>query len=73
MPYSTKHPAIQNLLDMQTCTLYGRPLSGALALDLCVKCGNKAETFRSALAAKEYEISGYCDTCQDEIFNSEET
>ena len=72
MPFSTKHPAIQNLIDMQTCTLYGRPLSGALALGLCVKCGHKAETFRSALAAKEYEISGYCDTCQDEIFNSEE-
>jgi len=72
MPYSTKHPAIQNLLDMQTCTLYGRPLSGALALGLCVKCGLQAETFRSIKAADEYQISGYCDTCQDEIFNNEE-
>ena len=72
MPYSTKSHALQNLADMTTLSLYGRPLSGALALGLCVKCGHKANTFRSSKAADEYQISGYCDTCQDEIFNNEE-
>lgn len=35
---------------------------------LCPICGKKIERFRDQKSIKEYEISGMCQKCQDEIF-----
>jgi hypothetical protein len=38
----------------------------------CVICKNKVTPFKNELSAKEYEISGMCQSCQDDIFESGE-
>ena len=34
----------------------------------CPLCGNAVGAFRDALSLREYEITGACQGCQDEIF-----
>ena len=43
-----------------------------LQLDLCPLCGDIPGSFRDALSAKEYRISGMCQNCQDRVFGGEE-
>jgi hypothetical protein len=38
----------------------------------CVWCGKPATEFRDELSAREYEISGTCQACQDEVFAPED-
>ena len=35
---------------------------------LCPTCGQKVLEFRDKLSAKEFEISGMCQECQDSVF-----
>ena len=70
MPFKDKHPAIKVMIDQSSTALYGRPTSGALALGICVSCGEEASFFHSVIAKAEYQISGLCERCQDEIFNT---
>lgn len=35
---------------------------------ICPFCENKVGEFRDDLSRKEYEISGLCQTCQDDFF-----
>ena len=72
MPFQDKHPAIQFMIDQSSTALYGRPTSGALALNICVSCAEEASTFNSEVSKREYQISGLCQRCQDEIFNDVE-
>lgn len=37
-----------------------------------IGCGGPATAFRDALSAKEFRITGMCQKCQDEFFNTEE-
>ena len=72
MPFKDKHPAIKVMIDQSSTALFGRPTSGALALGICVSCGEEASFFHSVIAKAEYAISGLCERCQDEIFNDVE-
>lgn len=38
---------------------------------LCPICGKKVWKFRDKLSEREFEISGMCQICQDEIFREE--
>ena len=69
MPFQDKHPAIKFLIDQNATAIYGRPTSGALALNICVSCTEDASSFTSEVSKREYHISGLCQSCQDEIFN----
>ena len=69
MPFKDKHPAIKVMVDQSSTALFGRPTSGALALGICVSCGEEASSFHSVISKAEYQISGLCERCQDEIFN----
>ena len=69
MPFKDKHPAIKVMIDQSSTALFGRPTSGALALGICVSCGEEASFFHSVISKAEYAISGLCERCQDEIFN----
>jgi hypothetical protein len=40
--------------------------------DICVWCEGPAESFTDQLSAKEYTISGFCQSCQDKTFGSPE-
>ena len=48
--------------------LFGRSKVLAVAGNQCVKCGEGAVDFRDELSRKEFNISGFCQKCQDEIF-----
>ena len=69
MPFQDKHPAIRFLIDQNATAIYGRPTSGALALNICVSCAEDASVFHSEIGKREYQISGLCERCQAEIFN----
>ena len=52
--------------------LFGRSLTLSIAGGGCVKCGQPAVDFRDELSRKEFGISGFCQSCQDETFGAEE-
>ena len=35
---------------------------------LCCKCGGDAKKFKDIPSIKEYKITGWCQTCQDDFF-----
>jgi hypothetical protein len=39
---------------------------------LCVNCGKIANDFDDEISRREYEISGFCQQCQDEFFGQED-
>ena len=50
--------------------LFGRSRTIALAGNECVKCGEFNLEFRDEISRKEYGISGFCQSCQDDFFGS---
>lgn len=47
---------------------FGRSLTLAQAINQCVSCGKSAGIFKDERYKREYQISGLCDACQDEVF-----
>ena len=64
----SKSPEMVKALDLISQAWYGRPRSEALADSICVICGGPAVEFRNELSAREWNISGMCQKCQDETF-----
>ena len=62
-PMSNKSPAMKAFIE-------GVFPGTAKAIDekCCPMCRQPIGEFRDTLSAKEYQISGICQTCQDEIF-----
>ena len=48
--------------------LFGRSRSLAIAGNQCVKCGEFDLWFRDELSRKAHGISGFCQSCQDDVF-----
>lgn len=63
-----KAPVIAALLENLTSR------STSIAADRCIPkpigCDGPATTFRDALSAREYQISGMCQNCQDTVFGT---
>lgn len=57
-----------NELDNISFSNFGRARSLAIAGRSCVTCGKRADIFRDSISVKEYNISGMCQKCQDEVF-----
>lgn len=51
---------------------FGRSVSVAKVANQCVCCGKPANKFRDKLSQKEYQISGFCQLCQDKTFVNDE-
>jgi len=34
----------------------------------CCKCGGDAKKFKDSVSVKEYSITGWCQTCQDDFY-----
>lgn len=66
MKASKKSPAIDSILEAIT----GRNRMESILTLTCATCGNDAQNhaFRDALSWKEFNISGMCQKCQDEVF-----
>jgi len=67
MKATNKHPIIEALLTEFT----GRSREFSIAEGLCATCdadGLEIHSFRDTLSVNEYQISGMCQGCQDDIF-----
>jgi hypothetical protein len=63
-----KHPGINAML----LNLFGVSRETHIRMDICTSCGEPATTFRDTLSAKEYTLSGLCQTCQNDVFDCQE-
>ena len=67
-----KSPHIDNHLKAE----FGVDREQAILDEVCVPapigCGKPVTKFRTQADAKEFEISGLCQSCQDDIFEGEE-
>ena len=61
-----RSPEMRNFLDTLALKAFGRSATDAHAQKICVKCGQPATNFRDGLSEREYEISVFCQSCQDE-------
>lgn len=59
---------LEQLKERMSMVLFKRSRLGSIKHDICVSCGDSAEKFRDKLSAKEYQISGFCQRCQDKVF-----
>ena len=63
VPMSDKTPEIRAVIEG-----FFPGTAAKIASGLCPCCEFPVGTFRDEISAKEFEISGLCQTCQDEIF-----
>lgn len=68
-----KSKAIENALTQMT----GQDRRQVIRSDMCMAapygCGGPATDFTDELSAREYRISGLCQSCQDGIFGPDRT
>jgi hypothetical protein len=62
---------MDHLFDTLSNLWFGRTYSECKKEWICVSCGKQIEGFRDSLSAKEYQISGFCQSCQDRTFNED--
>jgi hypothetical protein len=48
-----------------------RAVEAGLCQDPPIGCGLVATAFRDALSAREYQITGLCQSCQDKMYDAE--
>ena len=65
-----KSEGIETLID--STLPEGRTRRGSIKQNICSWCGKPAMEFRDTLSRKEYNISGFCQDCQDKTFGTEE-
>jgi hypothetical protein len=66
-----RSPAMQKFVDSFAQSVYGRSQTVAVQEHICVTCGKPVSSFRNDKSAREYEISGMCMNCQDEVFGKD--
>ena len=64
MKATQKHHEIESLLTSIT----GKSRPQMVPEALCTTCDGVAESFKDEASEREYQISGMCQSCQDEIF-----
>jgi uncharacterized CHY-type Zn-finger protein len=64
-----KSEMMEQILDQLSMSAFGRSRSESIKSKVCVDCGKPATEFEDALSSKEYQISGLCQQCQNEIFH----
>lgn len=65
---SEKSTPMEQLTDLVSMLTFGRRRSASVRLDRCVACNQEATEFDDDLSAREFSISGLCQTCQDAIW-----
>ena len=66
-PMSDKTPAMREAIEAMFPGTESR-----IEANLCPVCGGPTSEFRTALSRREYEISGMCQACQDDVFGTDE-
>ena len=62
-----KSEVIESMLE-RVSSMIGTPRSLAFKEGICVLCTGPATDFRDTVSEREYQLSGMCQTCQDEMF-----
>lgn len=62
-----KDPSIDALLKQ----VFGKDRIDSINKNKCTWCGKEVGTFKDALSKKEYGISGFCQSCQDDTFGED--
>lgn len=57
-------------LDVLSEAAFGRSRSNCISSGICLVCGLPKGEFRTAVAEAEYNISGMCQSCQDDFDNT---
>ncbi len=70
MSHFRRTPEVMDTVDAMANEEYGMTLTSALEEGVCVDCKQKVEvgSLRDALSVREYQISGFCQSCQDKVF-----
>lgn len=68
----TRSKEIQGFLDNFSKKAFGKTSKEAEEEKKCLYCGKKIKEFRDELSIKEYNITGMCQKCQDEMFEGGE-
>lgn len=63
-----RDPLLENALENLGMAVFGRSRELARAGNQCIKCGGLATDFRDEVSRREYNITHFCQKCQDEIF-----
>lgn len=66
-----KNEAVESFLEDISMTLSGSARSKAFMNSSCVTCPGSATKFKDAVSEKEYTISGMCQLCQDQIWDTD--
>lgn len=62
---------MDHLFDTLSMRMFGRVYSKCKRDWICVSCGKEVEGFKDDLSMREYEISGFCQKCQDKVFGND--
>ena len=65
-----KSEQIKKLLDFLSMEIGTSNISRTTAKSQskCCKCGGDASVFKDELSKREYKLTGWCQTCQDDFF-----
>ena len=63
--------ALEQFKEETAFRLFGRSRNLSIAGNQCVKCGEFNLEFRDEISRKEHGISGFCQSCQDDIFGTD--
>lgn len=63
---------LNKVVDLVAEASFGMSRSEAISKKLCVRCGGKAGLFKDLRSVKEYQLSGFCQRCQDIVFAENE-
>ena len=69
--YDTKATKKSREVEELITMLTGKSRTDIIDRNECILCDERAGQFRDELSLKEYQISGYCQACQDEIFGTD--
>ena len=64
---TNKSQVIENLLT----SMIGISRQEASSQKICTWCKKPITEFRDSLSSREYEISGFCQRCQDDTFGKD--
>jgi hypothetical protein len=67
-----KAPKVENTLEALGNIAFGRSRKEAMRKGICVSCGKPAFKFKDEISAKEFDISGLCQKCQDDFFEPDD-
>lgn len=61
--------SLQSLVDDFGTTHFGISNTKAIRDGVCVSCKGSAVEFTDAISAKDYSITGMCQSCQDGMYS----